>query len=56
MLVVSCSTGQRRYLEDASTEVVVPSGQPVMIGGSEERAKVKGQFPVGYERVHQAIK
>lgn len=41
-------------LVEASTEVVVQSGQPVMIGGTEGSAEVMRQFLVGYERVYQA--
>jgi hypothetical protein len=41
-------------LVEASTEVVVQSGQPVMIGGSEGSAEVMRRLLVGYERVYQA--
>ena len=36
-------------LVEASTEVVVQSGQPVMIGGTEGSAEVMRQFLLGYE-------
>jgi len=41
-------------LVEASTEVVVPSGQPITIGGTDGRGEVIRQFLLGYERVHQA--
>ncbi|MCX5735604.1 MAG: hypothetical protein NTW68_14960 [candidate division NC10 bacterium] len=37
---------------DASTEVVVQSGQPVTIGGSDRDGEVVRQFLLGYERVN----
>lgn len=40
-------------LLEASTEVVVPSGQPITIGGSEGSAEVVRQFLLGYEQVHR---
>ncbi|HYB74422.1 MAG TPA: hypothetical protein VED18_13700 [Candidatus Sulfotelmatobacter sp.] len=41
-------------LVEASTEVVVPSGQPISIGGSEGSAEVVRQFLLGYERANRA--
>jgi hypothetical protein len=41
-------------LVEASTEVVVPSGQPITIGGSEGGAEVVRQFLLGYERANRA--
>lgn len=41
-------------LVEASTEVVVPSGQPITIGGTDGRGEVMRQFLLGYERVNQA--
>jgi hypothetical protein len=41
-------------LVEASTEVVVPSGQPITIGGTDGRGEVLRQFLLGYERVHRA--
>ncbi len=41
-------------LVEATTEVVVPSGQPITIGGSEGSAEVVRQFLLGYERVNRA--
>jgi hypothetical protein len=41
-------------LVEASTEVVVPSGQPITIGGADGRGEVVRQFLLGYERVNQA--
>jgi Flp pilus assembly secretin CpaC len=41
-------------LVEASTEVVVPSGQPITIGGADGRGEVLRQFLLGYERVNQA--
>lgn len=41
-------------LVEASTELVVPSGQPISIGGSEGSAEVVRQFLLGYERVNRA--
>lgn len=40
-------------LVDASTEVVVQSGQPVTIGGSDRDGEVVRQFLLGYERVNR---
>ncbi len=40
-------------LVEASTEVVVQSGQPVTIGGSEQSAEVRRQFLIGYERANR---
>lgn len=40
-------------LVEASTEVVMPSGQPMAIGGSESSGEVVRQFLLGYERVHR---
>jgi type II secretory pathway component GspD/PulD (secretin) len=40
-------------LVEAATEVVVPSGQPVTIGGSEQTAEVTRQFLIGYERANR---
>jgi type II secretory pathway component GspD/PulD (secretin) len=40
-------------LVEASTEVVVQSGQPVIIGGSEQSAEVTRQFLIGYERANR---
>jgi type II secretory pathway component GspD/PulD (secretin) len=40
-------------LVEASTEVVVQSGQPVTIGGSEQGAEVTRQFLIGYERAYR---
>jgi len=41
-------------LVEASTEVVVHTGQPITIGGTDGRGEVMRQFLLGYERVHQA--
>lgn len=41
-------------LVEASTEVVVQPGQPIMIGGTEGRGEIMRQFLLGYERVNQA--
>ncbi len=41
-------------LVEASTEVVVPSGQSITIGGSEGSAEVVRQFLLGYERANRA--
>jgi len=41
-------------LVEASTEVVVHTGQPITIGGSDGRGEVMHQFLLGYERVNQA--
>lgn len=40
-------------LVEASTEVVVLSGQPIVIGGSESGGEVVRQFLLGYERAHR---
>ncbi len=40
-------------LVEASTEVVVQSGQPVTIGGSEQSGEVTRQFLIGYERANR---
>jgi type II secretory pathway component GspD/PulD (secretin) len=40
-------------LVEAATEVVVPSGQPVTIGGLEQTAEVTRQFLIGYERANR---
>ncbi|MEI8188526.1 MAG: hypothetical protein WCI75_02275 [candidate division NC10 bacterium] len=40
-------------LVDASTEVVVQSGQPFAIGGSDRDNEVVRQFLIGYERVNR---
>ena len=40
-------------LVEAGTEVVVPSGQPIIIGGSEGGAEVVRQFLLGYERANR---
>ncbi len=40
-------------LVEATTEVVVASGQPITIGGSEGGAEVFRQFLIGYEQVHR---
>jgi len=40
-------------LVEASTEVVVPSGQPVTLGGSEQSGEVIRQFLIGYERANR---
>jgi len=39
---------------EASTEVVVHTGQPLTIGGTDGRGEVMRQFLLGYERVNQA--
>ena len=41
-------------LVEASTEVVVQTGQPLTIGGTDGRGEVMRQFLLGYERVNQA--
>jgi len=41
-------------LVEASTEVVVQTGQPITIGGTDGRGEVMRQFLLGYERVNQA--
>jgi hypothetical protein len=41
-------------LVEASTEVVVHTGQPITIGGTDGRGEVMRQFLLGYERVNQA--
>lgn len=41
-------------LVEASTELVVASGQPITIGGSEGSAEVVRQFLLGYERMNRA--
>jgi type II secretory pathway component GspD/PulD (secretin) len=41
-------------LVEASTEIAVPSGQPITIGGTDRGGEVIRQFLLGYERVHQA--
>lgn len=40
-------------LVDASTEIVVQSGQPFAIGGSDRDNEVVRQFLIGYERVNR---
>ncbi len=39
-------------LVEAATDVVVPSGQPITIGGSTDGGEVVRQFLLGYERAH----
>ena len=41
-------------LVEASTEVVVQSGQPMAIGGTGGSGEVMRQFLLGYERMYQA--
>lgn len=40
-------------LVEASTEIVVPSGQPITIGGSEGSSEVVRQFLLGYEQAYR---
>ena len=40
-------------LVEAATEVVVASGQPMVIGGSETAGEGTRQFLLGYEQVHR---
>jgi type II secretory pathway component GspD/PulD (secretin) len=40
-------------LVDASTELVVQSGQPVTIGGSDRDGEVVRQFLLGYDRINR---